>query len=158
MVDRTQKVDPDHVVRLQKAIAQVIRAFLVAGRAGQPAEGRLRFNPLYFHMLNLIHDQGALRPSDLASVLGVARSTISTAAEALVREGLLHKERDPNDGRAIQLVLTSDGKDTAQAIRRQDQKNAAVLLSAVSAQERELLLPLIEQAAASIAQIDTPTP
>lgn len=145
-------VDPDQVERLQAAIGSVIRAFLVAGRSGAPAEGRLRYNPLYFHILNLLAADGPTRPSALAEQLAVARTTLSAAADALSGQGLIERGKDPDDGRAVRLRLTEAGRQAAAAIQRQDRRNSAALLSSLTQKERDLLLPLIERAAESVSR------
>jgi len=115
--------------RLAEAIGLLVRTFLVAGRAGQPAEGKLPFNPLNFHLLEDLLDEGALRPSDLAARLGIPRSTLSSAVSALERRGLVEKAPDTDDGRAKLITLTDEGQSVAEAIKRQNRFNAGVLLA-----------------------------
>jgi DNA-binding MarR family transcriptional regulator len=120
-----------------------VGAFLVAERSGAPAEGKLKFNPLHFHFLGLLQSHGALRSSTLAEHLGVRRSTLSSAAERLMSLGLLNRANDPSDGRAVLYSLTPEGQTTAQAIKRQDLRNAATLLDGLTPSERVTLVPLM---------------
>ncbi|NRA30057.1 MAG: MarR family transcriptional regulator [Parvularculaceae bacterium] len=125
----TSTIEPEDKERLAAAVGMLVRTFLVAGRAGAPAEGKLPFNPLNFHLLEELLAHGATRPSDLAQLLGVPRSTISSALSALERRGLVEKARDTNDGRAKLIALTAEGFDVAEAIKRQNRLNAGVLLA-----------------------------
>lgn len=142
--------DAENVERLRLIVHLLIRAFLVSGRAGDPAQGRLPFNPLYFHMLGHIREHGPTRPSVLATVLEVPKTTISTASKALQGRGLLKPMQDPNDGRAQLLALTKEGTETAQAILRQDRSNMEMLLSQLSHKEHGPLLDQLEHVVAGI--------
>ena len=127
--------DDKDVNELANAISLVIRALLVAGRKGQPAEGLLPFTPLYFNMLRLLAEDPA-RPSDLGARLGVSKTTLSTAAKALEKRGLLRRAADPKDGRAQILSLSPEGADVVIAIKRQDTRNAHAMLSIQNPDER----------------------
>ncbi|MEN7344351.1 MAG: MarR family transcriptional regulator [Pseudomonadota bacterium] len=131
--------------RLRQVIHVLIRLFLVSGKSGAPAEGRLPFNPLYFHMLGHLREHGATRPSELATTMELARSTISTASQALASRGLVKKQRDETDGRAHLLALTAEGKEVAAAIYRQDIVNMKLLLDQLDSVEIEPLLVKLEK-------------
>lgn len=137
--------------QLAAAVRTVMREMLIVGRAGQPAEGLLPFNPLYFHFLGELLDHGNLRPSELATRLGVARSTLSTASRALQSRQLIRQHPDPIDGRARQLGLTPKGKKTAEAIRRQDRENMRLLLSQVTTGQRRQMVDVMETVAAKLS-------
>ncbi len=121
---------------LASAISGIIAALLVAGRSGAPAEGRIPFNPLYFHLLRRIDADGRVRPSVLADDLGVSRTTVSTALKALQGRGLLTTAPDPTDGRAHVAMLTDEGREVLQAIQRQDLRNAEAMLASLDEDER----------------------
>ncbi|MGF1543887.1 MAG: MarR family winged helix-turn-helix transcriptional regulator [Parvularculaceae bacterium] len=135
--------------RLAACVGAIVRTFLVEGRKGAPAEGRLRFNPLHFHLLGTLAE-APRRPSDLADILGVPRTTLSTAAEKLARDGLIDKTPTAGDGRGVLLALTEAGRETARAIRRQDLRNAAAMLAPLTAAQRRAILPIMERVAAHL--------
>ena len=132
-------------------VSQIIRALLVAGRNGAPAEGRIPFNPLYFHMLRMIGAGQGVRPSDLADALSVPRTTISTAVKSLVGRGLVQTEADKSDGRALNLTPTPEGHEVVEAILRQDRRNAAAMLAALAPEDREAFVAAIGQVAAGLS-------
>jgi DNA-binding MarR family transcriptional regulator len=129
--------------KLAEVLHVFVHVFLVAERSGAPAEGKLKFNPLHFHILGRLAKQGTSRSSALAEQLGVRRSTLSSAAERLVTLGLLTRDADPSDGRAVLFSLTQEGKATAAAIARQDVRNATTLLDQLSSQDRAAFVPLM---------------
>ncbi len=129
--------DSEQIDALARSISQIIGALLVAGRQGQPAEGLLPFNPLYFHMLRTVARMQGCRPSHLADSLGVSRTTISTALKALQGRDLLVGSKDPSDGRAMVIQLTPAGEDVLAAIERQDRRNAQAMLDALPHDERD---------------------
>jgi len=133
--------------RLARAISILIRTLLVAGRKGAPAEGKIPFNPLYFHLLRYLNAQGPTRPSALAGVFGVSKTTLSTAAKALEKRDLLEKAPDPDDGRAHRLVLKPEGAEVVAAIERQDLRNAQAMLSSLDPEQVEPFLAAMERIA-----------
>jgi DNA-binding MarR family transcriptional regulator len=57
-------------------------------------------------ILKCIATDGAMRASEVAEVLQSDPSTVSRQVATLVKEGLLERRADPDDGRASLLVLT----------------------------------------------------
>ena len=86
---------------------------------------------------------GPLRTSTLAERTHVEVSTVSRAASALERHGIIERIPDPDDGRAHLLSLTADGVDALGALQEQRQVWFAELLSDWRAEDvaqlRELL-------------------
>jgi DNA-binding MarR family transcriptional regulator len=56
-----------------------------------------------------LRDEGPRRLTELAAVEGVSQPTMTTLAARLADQGLLHRDRDPRDGRAVVLSLTPEG-------------------------------------------------
>lgn len=117
-------------------VSTIIKALLVAGRQGAPAEGKIAFNPLHFHMLRMLNEAVSLRPSEIADDLSVPRTTVSAAVKALHKRGLVTSAPDARDGRAITLALSAEGQAVTEAIIRQDQRNAQAMLAALEPAER----------------------
>lgn len=145
--------DKEIVDDLAGSVSLIIKALLVSGRQGAPAEGRIPFNPLYFHLMRALDRDGPTRPSDIADALAVPRTTISTAVKALQKRDLLATAPDETDGRAITVDLTSEGKDVVSAILRQDHKNALAMLSALQNDERETFVRLLGKIAQTINHV-----
>jgi DNA-binding MarR family transcriptional regulator len=69
------------------------------------------------YALEAIERAGALTVVGLADALGLHKSNASRLADALQDRGLLRREADSADGRAIRLVVTAQGRRTHDAIR-----------------------------------------
>ena len=62
-------------------------------------------------LLRLLAHQGPMRASDIAGCLHSDPSTVSRQVAAMVRDGLLERRSDPEDGRASILALTAKAGD-----------------------------------------------
>ncbi len=83
---------------------------------------------------------------EMALGLGLTAPTVSVSARRLEAAGLVERRPDPQDGRAIQLLLTTQGQalhQRALAFRREKMQR---LLAGLSLPERATLLSLLEQA------------
>jgi len=65
-----------------------------------------------YTILAMLSEQsdGALRMNRLATLISASPSRLSHAARQLEEQGLLVRSPDPDDGRCIRAVLTSDGR------------------------------------------------
>lgn len=89
-------------------------ATLLRAQAWQQAEP-LGVNPTQAAILSRLLARGALRPGALAADLGISQPTVTDAVAALLRKGLVQRQRDPADRRAVLLRLTTAGQSVAQA-------------------------------------------
>lgn len=89
------------------------------------------------------------RMSDIALDLGVTSRTITTMVDALERDGLIERVPDPNDRRAISLVLTDEGHAAIPRIKTALDEISGSIMSPLSAGDHEalhgLLMQLIER-------------
>ena len=85
----------------------------------------------------------------IADGLGLAAATASVGVSRLEKAGLLERQPDPLDGRAVRLFLTAQGQtlcDRARAFRRSTMER---LLKGLTPEERATLLALLERAVSS---------
>lgn len=72
-------------------------------------------------LLHKLGCEGPRRPSDLALEFGLDLSTVSRHVRALEHDGLLAREPDPDDGRALLVSVTAEGTAVmTQAFRRRE--------------------------------------
>lgn len=133
-------------------ISTIIRSFLVSGRQGAPAEGRLPFSPLNFAILRIVGAKPDTRPSEIADELTIPRTTVSSAVKALQKRGLVDLAADKSDGRAVALKLSDEGAEVLEAIIRQDQRNSRAMLAALPEESRAAFVDAMAQIATSIDQ------
>lgn len=99
-----------------------------------------------FIVLFLLHGAGGtLPPHELAERAGVTRATISGLIDGLQREGLLQRRSDAEDGRRLQIVLTTQGKRLAEALFNQHTLWISGLFSGLDAEEQQQLSQLLHK-------------
>ena len=97
-------------------------------------------------LLDWIAESPGCGIQDIAVGLSLTAPTVSVGVRRLERAGLLERQPNPRDGRAIQLSLTAQGQTLCQqahAFRRDKMRR---LLGGLSAQESATLLALLERA------------
>jgi DNA-binding MarR family transcriptional regulator len=70
------------------------------------------------YALDALVSAGQCTLGRLAEVLYLDASTASRVVDGLVRKGYCHRERDPEDGRAVRLAITPEGRALHGAIER----------------------------------------
>lgn len=89
-----------------------------------PGRGEWAYDAILYHVVTL----GPLRSGALADVVQVDPSTASRQVNALIRDGLLERHADPDDGRASLLLPTELGRARhADHIARRDAHYRAML-------------------------------
>lgn len=69
--------------------------------------------------LGLLVDRGPLRIGDLARLSRVTQPGVTRLIGAMVEQGLVAREADPDDTRAVRVALTEDGRRAHFAWREQ---------------------------------------
>ena len=87
----------------------------------------------------------------LARELGIERATLTHHLGALERDGLVHRERDPENLRAQRMTLTEDGIVAFDSLRQAAVGFDARLRAGIDEAELERLRSLLEALAANAA-------
>jgi DNA-binding MarR family transcriptional regulator len=74
------------------------------------ASGWPEVRPSYGSILVPLFEEDGLRMGELARRARLSKQTMTTMVRLLEREGLVRRGRDPDDGRAFRIVLTSKGR------------------------------------------------
>jgi DNA-binding MarR family transcriptional regulator len=109
------------------------------GRAGEAAAGLARLPPTELEVLRLVGDRPGARVSEVAAGLAAQPSNVSTAVRALVGRGLLVREADPADRRAVRLRLSARAERDREAIEIAWGRMVAGVLDELSAGDRATL-------------------
>jgi len=83
---------------------------------------------------------------EIAMGLGLTPPTVSVGVRRLEEAGLLEREPNPQDGRAIQLFLTARGQELHQRALDFRRRKVQRVLASLTPQERTKLLDLLERA------------
>ncbi len=83
---------------------------------------------------------------EIARELDLATPTVSISVRQLEDKGLLTRQPDPHDGRAVQVYLTEHGEALHQRMHRFRRQKFERLLEGLTDRQRTSLLDLFEQA------------
>jgi DNA-binding MarR family transcriptional regulator len=89
--------------------------------------------------LATVERHGPLSPSELAEVERIKRPTATRIVGHLEAAGLVERVRDPADGRASILTITSDGRALLKRLRERKTAYLASRLDKLSAADRRTL-------------------
>jgi DNA-binding MarR family transcriptional regulator len=101
--------------------------------------------------LFLLYRRGQATMSQLAMDLGAPLSTVTGLVSRLDRRGLVSRQRDPNDRRAILVELTTEGRQIATRIQEALQGVFARIQSSLSAEELTQLANLVQKVVRALA-------
>lgn len=95
-------------------------------------------------VLRRLFDLEASPLNELAREVGVDGGAMSRMVERLVQKGLVSREADPADRRAVRLRLTEAGRKLVPALAREADRNDAAFFCVIDAAERERLLATVK--------------
>lgn len=102
--------------------------------------------PPRFSALTIVSLNPGLKLTELARIMGIARSGVVALVDVLEEMGYMQRLPVPGDARAFALALTDKGQEDLKAItaavQAQDQKASAALTPQEQALMREMLLRL----------------
>ncbi len=87
----------------------------------------------------------ASRMSDVAMDIGLTARTVTTMVDSLERDGLMVRQPDPRDRRAIQLQLTAAGDAIVPVLARALEEIGGAVLSPLGEDEQASLLALLDR-------------
>lgn len=115
-------------------------------RAARLAQQLTRDDPLdpaAARMLASVKRLGPVRPSALAQDNHVDLSTASRQLDALLRQGYIDKQADPNDARATLVSLTAGGRRVMKTLLDNRGRAVAPAFKSWSVKDRETLIALL---------------
>ena len=78
----------------------------------------LGVTPTEGHLLTYLRSYGPVTVGDLVRVFGFKQSTLTSMLDRLERDGLVRRERNPDDRRSLLLRLSDRGSDLARGLNR----------------------------------------
>src|SRR5829696_4750657 len=122
------------------------RPGLLLALVGHEAMRRLRaahtahnLKPRQFQILGLLHDHGGLAQRELVQTMGVDPSIVVTLLNPLEADGLVTRQRDPDDRRRHLVTLTAAGKRHLTSAARAQQETEDALFASLDDDQREQL-------------------
>jgi len=114
--------------------------------AESPPLDDLQVSPAQLMLLGWIAAHPGCHVQDVAAGLGLTPPTVSVGLRRLEHMGLLRREPDPRDKRALRLFLTAQGENLYRQVQAFHRAKARQFLAGLTPQEQETLLSLWERA------------
>lgn len=133
-------MDVELVARLRVVISRLARRL----NAAATGEG---LTPTQYSVLGLIASRGPIGLGELTELEGLNPTMLSRVVRKLDDEGLIRRETDPADQRAVRVRATGAGSDVHQRIRAQRTQALADCLQRLPAGVHDELLravPMLE--------------
>ena len=107
------------------------------------AEG---ISPPQLALLDWVARSPGARLREIASGLGLTPPTVSVGMRRLEKAGLVARQPDPQDRRAVRFFLTPQGEVLHREARTFRRRKVARLLEGLTPQEQDALLDLLDRA------------
>lgn len=101
--------------------------------------------------LRVIASEGPLRPGVLAERLRVTPRSVTEVVDALIDRGLVNRDVDPTDRRAMVLSLTPAGEELGADVRACRSAHTDAVFGSLSDQDQATLLSLLGRLADTLA-------
>ena len=144
LADRESAVESDDKLELKVWLRLLTCTNLIEG----DVRGRLRdaFGttlPRFDLLAQLDRAPGGLTMGELSSRLMVTNGNVTALADALVREGLVRREKQKQDGRSFRLRLSPEGKRSFDAMTPVHERWIDGIMAGMSRAELAQLLELL---------------
>ncbi len=110
-----------------------------------------KLTPGSFETLELLANNQGLRPSRLAAVIGLDKSSLTPALVRLESMELIDRKVSTSDGRAYEMRITPKGRAALRKLQAYVQAREAVVTSALDSREVDELNKLLRKVASSLA-------
>lgn len=94
--------------------------------------------------LGILRDR-RLRMAELATWLGLEKSTLSGLVERAERRGLLARAKSADDGRAVDVYMTPEGGELAERVHAEIRRALAPMTDRLDADQRDAVTRLLER-------------
>ena len=126
------------------AVLRATRAFVgIALQALDSTEAPITL--AQYRMLVALDADDRQNVRDLAARLGVERSTATRMCDRLVGAGLIERNPDPSDRRAVVISLTGPGREVVVAVTRTRRDIVAALLRSLPPARRGELVDILDE-------------
>jgi DNA-binding MarR family transcriptional regulator len=124
---------------IQEQLAPRLRLAITRTARRLRQEAGADLGPSQTAALATIERHGPVSPSELAEIERIKRPTATRIVRHLQGSGLIERVRDPEDGRASILSITSEGKDLLRRLRARKTAYLAKRLDALDVEDRKTL-------------------
>jgi DNA-binding MarR family transcriptional regulator len=115
----TEPAAPASALPPQRRISLPFEIFAASQRLGTYLDRALQgtgIRPAEYAVYSLMLEAGPRTPSELAGMLGMPLSTLSTYLTAMLGRGDAKRIPNPSDGRSVRMVLTDRGRGVVRTV------------------------------------------
>ncbi len=126
----------------------VSRAYLASTsmlRKELGANGVGEVKPAYLGVLMILWDQDGLQASKLGKKAGLEPSSMTGMIDRMERDGLIERQSDPNDRRALKIFLTEKGRAAQTPVTKVVDEALASMFEGISDQEMETTVKVLKK-------------
>ncbi len=106
-----------------------------------------------YRALVVLASRGGQRAADLAAALDVTPSTATRMCDRLVRKGLIERNRPDDDRRALDIVISDQGRVLLRQVTRRRRAEVGRILGAMPSAGREKLVAALRAFADAAGEI-----
>ncbi|WP_044748145.1 MarR family winged helix-turn-helix transcriptional regulator [Bacillus alveayuensis] len=129
---------------IEQYIARLETAFQTAMRHIVP-QLNTDITPVQFFILKIVEQSKRCTPSQLAGLLNVKPSAITTMINRLVKHEYVHRERDEQDRRVVFISLSEKGKKVLHETEEKRRKVMKQYLSHLTEEELKQFVSIYEK-------------
>lgn len=115
--------------------ASLTATSLMKKRFAESGVGNIR--PAYLGVLLALWDSDGLKVTELGRKAGLEPSSMTGLIDRMERDGIIHREMDPNDRRALRIFLTQFGKTAQEPVMKVVEEALRFRLEDFSEEEME---------------------
>ncbi|HQP37445.1 MAG TPA: MarR family winged helix-turn-helix transcriptional regulator [Polyangiaceae bacterium] len=144
-------IDPDDVdlERRLDELGALLRRLVQLMRV---PDDRKRLRPTQLIVLAHLAERDSMRIGTLAEYLGAAQNTVSEVVSRLERAGLVLKERDADDNRAVRVRIGPTGRAALERQQQAARREQQIILEGLTPEQRrsfvksfELMVSLVQR-------------
>lgn len=117
----------------------------VSTRISQSYRKRFKLKVAEWRLIAILAETAHMTPQDIGKAGELDKITVSRAAAALLKRGLVAQDRNPEDGRSHFLSLTAEGEALYEQIVPAAKAMEDALLANFTAEDRTQLVRLLRQ-------------
>lgn len=122
-----------------------VAANAVSTRISQSYRARFKLKVPEWRLIAILAEHARMTPQDIGKAGELDKITVSRAAAAMIKRGLVTQDRNPEDGRSHYLRLTPEGRALYEQVAPAARALEAELLAGWSEADRQNLATLLRR-------------